>query len=275
MKLSGAKRSAKVTLIVVLVAVSFLAVAAVSANFFTWLLEGNGKAGGRSMPVTSTVTEMPEPAATAPMRRSTPTLVRTPEPTPSGTTDPARAPVPAVDARAPEVLPTAQAPMPARVPTPVKRECPSGAVTSTLLSVTIDVEKSSSSLNKTTVTAHGTLTNQTSAPVGFLEFDIPNFQGLNVRGQPVVIELYGTYDWTPPPGVPSGGEIHLQPGQTIGWSAVSDTWDTTVHEVTHWYAAAEPGSILTFFGGRDVVCAPGAMAPGTGNAIPNTARSTS
>ena len=273
MEQSRRRRSARITLVVVLSALSFLAVVSASATFFAWVLESNGQGSSRqSVAETTAGAGAPAPPPVAPL----PGITTSTTPTSVRTTSPTLAPLPATApaAGATEVLRTAQAPGPARVPAPSVRQCPSGAVTSTLTAVNIAVEKSSASPNRATVLARGTVTNGTSAPVGFLEFDIPNFQGLNVRGQPVVIELHGTYDWAPPPGVPSGGEIHLQPGQSVSWSAVSETWDTTVHDVTHWYSAAEPGSMLTFFGGSNVACQVGAMVPGTGAAILNTVRST-
>ena len=120
------------------------------------------------------------------------------------------------------------------------------------------------------MTGRGILTNNTSSPIGVGEDDIPNFQGLNERGQSIVLELYGTYDWAPPPGQPSMGEFALEPGASVAYTAVSKTWDTTVKDVKFWYSATVPGSILLYFPGRDVVCPVHGMTPAEGKAIPNT-----
>jgi hypothetical protein len=128
----------------------------------------------------------------------------------------------------------------------------------------------SSSLTQVTVTARGILVNSTTSPIGVGEDDIPNFQGLDERGRSIIIELYGTYDWAPPPGQPSMGEFILEPGASVAYTAVSKNWDTTIKDVRFWYSATVPGSVLLYFPGRDVVCAVPGMTPADGKPIPNT-----
>lgn len=251
----------KVALIVVL---ALLSVAIAAGAVVAGIVESNKKpvkAGAtvskatveaRVVPVTPSRSPTPEPTA-APLPARSPT---------------AQAPVPV--ATAPPVRETVQAPVPAPVPAPVRRQCPTGSVTAHLTSVTFDMATPSSSLTEVTITGRGVLTNNTNSPIGVGEDDIPNFQGLDVRGQSIVIELYGTYDWAPAPGQPSMGEFVLEPGASVAYTAVSKTWDTTVKDVRFWYSATVPGSMLLYFPGRDVVCPVPGMTPADGKAIPNT-----
>ena len=98
--------------------------------------------------------------------------------------------------------------------------------------------------------------------------DISNFQGLDQRGEFIVIELYGTFDWAPPPG--SMGEFMLEPGASAAYTAASKTSNDTVKDVQHWYSPTIPGSILLYFPGADVVCPVQGMTPAEGKPIPNT-----
>lgn len=174
---------------------------------------------------------------------------------------------------APEQLitptPLADAPPPVHVPGPQqRRECPSGAVSARLTSVEFDVENPT--MYDIDVRARGVLTNGTSSPIAVGEDDIPNFQGLDDRGQSIVIELYGTYDWAPPPGQPSMGEFVLEPGASVAYTAISQSWKHTVQNVKYWYSAAIPGSLLLYFPGPLVVCEVKGQVPAEGSAIPNS-----
>ncbi|MFJ6359533.1 hypothetical protein [Pseudarthrobacter oxydans] len=135
--------------------------------------------------------------------------------------------------------------------------------------MTFDMEEPDTQPTRVTITAHGTMVNETSSAVGVSEQDIPNFLGLDERGQSIVIELYGRYDWAPPPGQPSMGGFHLEPGASINYTAISRTWDSTVKNVRYWYSSTIPGSILLHFPGRDITCQVNGMTPAEGKAIPN------
>ena len=94
--------------------------------------------------------------------------------------------------------------------------------------------------------------------------------GLDERGQSIVIELYGTYDWAPPPGQPSMGEFALNPGESVNYTAVSRNWDSTVKNVRYWYSANVSGSLLLYFPNKYVNCPVPVMEPAAGISIPNT-----
>lgn len=252
----------KVALIVVL---ALLAVAVAASAVVAGIVESNKKPAKTAATTSKTTAEStlfpvtPSASATlwptaAPLATWTPTAQ-------------AQVPVP----NASPVPETVQAPAPA----PARRQCPTGSVTAQLTSVAFDMATPSSSLTQVTITARGILLNGTTSPIGVGEDDIPNFQGLDERGQSIVIELYGTYDWAPPPGQPSMGEFVLEPGASVAYTAVSKTWDTTIMNVRFWFSATVPGSILLYFPGRDVVCPVPGMTPADGKPIPNTFRAAS
>lgn len=171
-----------------------------------------------------------------------------------------------VEAPAPVLQPPAtalQAPV-----KPPRRECPSGAVSARLTSVTFNVENPSP--YDIDITARGILTNGTSSPIGVGEHDIPDFRGLDDRGQAIVIELYGTYDWAPPPGQPSMGEFVLEPGASVAFTAIDHTWKSTVRNVKYWYSAAIPGSVLLYFPSPLSGCEVRGQTPAEGAPVANT-----
>lgn len=156
-------------------------------------------------------------------------------------------------------------------PAPVKQQCPTGIVTAHLTSVdfvTSPPRWKGETMLSVTVTARGVLTNDTTANIGVGESDIPNFLGLDDRGQSAVIELYGTYDWAPPPGEPSYGDFILHPGESVAYTAVANVFDTTVEEVRYWYSANDPGSILLYYPGL-WNCSVPATRPDASWSIPN------
>lgn len=65
--------------------------------------------------------------------------------------------------------------------------------------------------------------------------------GLNDRGQSTVIELFGAYDWAPPPGKPSPGHFILQPGASVAFTAVHNKFASRIADVRYWYRAADLG----------------------------------
>ncbi|MCQ1987353.1 hypothetical protein [Arthrobacter sp. zg-Y844] len=121
-----------------------------------------------------------------------------------------------------------------------------------------------------TVTAHGVFTNGTSAPLAVDNADIPNFLGLDDRGESSVIELYGTYDSPPPPpGEPNAGEFVLESGASVVYTAVSDTYTDAVRKVKYWQADND-GYVL-YYPFRELVNCPVSFTAPTGpTAIPNT-----
>lgn len=255
-----------VTVVLALIAVA-VAVGAVAAGVI--------ESGKKPVVKAAATTAARQAEATYPARHEEPEktgdVAATPT-TQSAPPPPAPAPVP-VPEPAPEqpVAPAtlAEPPAPVQVPEqPRRRECPSGAVSARLTSVKFDVENPS--WYDVDVEARGVLTNGTSSPIGVGEDDIPNFEGLDDRGQSIVIELYGTYDWAPPPGHPRMGEFILEPGASVAYTAISHTWKHTVRNVKYWYSAAIPGSVLLYFPGPLVVCEVQGQIPAEGAAIPNS-----
>lgn len=224
---------------------------------------------GKKSPVAAVTTSTPK---NAPTTTRTPTSTATPAPTKAAAATPAPRPAVAPSSAPPIVPEPEPPPVQPAAPTPAQRQCPTGPVTANLTSV--DIVKGASpppgyGLTEITVTARGTLVNGSTAAIRVGEKDIPNFLGLDDRGQSVVIELYGTFDWTPPPGQPSMGEFSLNPGESVNYTAVSKAWDHTVAEVKYWYSANVSGSLLLYFP-SNVRCPVPVMQPAEGKAIQNT-----
>ncbi|WP_422759062.1 hypothetical protein [Paenarthrobacter sp. C1] len=225
----------------------------------------------RNAPVAAVSTSTPEVPATVNPTRSTttpspsPVTFGTPAATATTTPRPVTAP-----SSAPPLVPEPE-PSPARPVAPAQRQCPTGPVTANLTSV--DIAKADASysadLTQVTVTGHGTLVNGSNAAISVGENDIPNFLGLDDRGQSIVIELYGTFDWAPPPGQPTTGEFILKSGQSVNYTAVSKVWNHTVAEVKYWYSANVSGSLLLYFP-SNIGCPVPVMKASEGKAIPNT-----
>lgn len=143
------------------------------------------------------------------------TVAAVPSPTPTPTPTPAARPtgsaptasVPGapqyVEAPAPALGQTVPAQPPTLAPQP-RNSCPSGSVTAALDSITFEWPYSTLP-NEVTIVGRGTLHNGSSAAIRISERDVPNLYGLDSKGRIATIELYGEYDWAPPPGIPSGG----------------------------------------------------------------------
>ena len=254
----GVPLGVTVTLVVLAVAVAAGAIAA-----------GVIESGKKPEAKASLTTAAQQPGATYPSswREKTQDAATTHA---SQTALPTPEPAPALMPEQPVVpAPKAEPVAPVQVPEPPRRrECPSGAVSARLTSVEFDVENPT--VYDIDVKARGVLTNGTPSPIAVGEDDIPNFQGLDDRGQSIVIELYGTYDWAPPPGQPSMGEFILEPGASVAYTAVSQTWKDTVQNVKYWYSAPIPGSLLLSYTGPLVVCEVKGQVPAEGSAIPNS-----
>lgn len=144
-------------------------------------------------------------------------------------------PIPGPAAKAPEVIQTVEAQVPSVPRAPVARpqeSCPSGSVTAALSSITFEWPYSTL-YNEVTVVGRGTLHNGTSAAVKISQRDVPDLDGLDSKGQNATIAQYGDYDWAPPPGVPSGGYVVLQPGESATYTVKDPTLASMIVPVTH------------------------------------------
>lgn len=206
-------------------------------------------------PTAAPRTAIPKTASPAPMPSTAPS-VAVPEPT----------------AYVPEVVQTIAAPAPAQPRVPAAKPqntCPAGVVTAGLDSITFEWPYPTDP-DAITVIGRGSLVNGTTAPVRITQRDVPNLEGLDSRGQTALIALYGDYDWAPPPGVPSGGVIVLQPGESVTYTVEDPTRASMITPVTHWYSATDVASVQMFYEGSYTLCNVRGMAEGTGKAIPNT-----
>jgi hypothetical protein len=146
--------------------------------------------------------------------------------------------------------------------------CPSGSVSAALDSIQFEWRYSTLP-NEVTVVGRGTLHNGTSAAIKILEHDVPNLDGLDSRGQNATIALYGEYDWAPPPGVPSGGYVVVQPGGSVTYTVKDPTLASMIVPVTHWYSATDLGSVQMYYETASSLCSIAGMPEGSGKAIPN------
>jgi hypothetical protein len=178
-------------------------------------------------------------------------------------------------AYAPEVFQTVEARIPAaptvpRMPAAQPPEtCPSGAVTAALDSITFEWPYSTLP-DEVTVVGRGTLHNGTTAAIQIPEYDVPDLDGLDSKGQIAAIETYGEYDWAPPPGVPSGGYVVLQPGESVTYVVKDSTLGSMIVPVTHWYSATESGSVQMYYDTASSLCTVTGMEDASGKAIANT-----
>jgi hypothetical protein len=82
-----------------------------------------------------------------------------------------------------------------------------------------------------------------TAAVTVNDNDVPNFSGLDTRGESIIIELYGKWDWTPPPGNARANSIALPPGQQLTYTVSSTDHNSTINDVKYWFTAAALGSM--------------------------------
>ncbi|MCC3299406.1 hypothetical protein [Arthrobacter caoxuetaonis] len=157
-------------------------------------------------------------------------------------------------------------------PWPPAKECPVGQITARLTSVDFTESLPGYGMGYVTVTGRGVLTNGTNVPVTFPEYDIPNFYGLDERGQSSVIELYGTFDRVPPPGQPSTGYIVLGPGESVGYTATAENeFLETLTEVKYWHSSNGLASTLISFPDEYILdCSVPYETPDASMSIPNT-----
>ncbi|ABK02402.1 hypothetical protein Arth_1006 [Arthrobacter sp. FB24] len=100
--------------------------------------------------------------------------------------------------------------------------------------------------------------------------DVPDLDGLDSQGQSATIAQYGHYDWAaPPPGVPSGGYVVLQPGESVTYAVKDPTLASMIVPVTHWYSATDLGSAQMYYASASSLCNVTGMPEGSGKAIPN------
>lgn len=243
---------------------TFLAVAIASWAVVAGVLETNRTASAKAAAMPSALAA-PRPTADRPTRAPVASATSTPTATSKPSTQPAVIEAPQVN------VPATREPAPERPrasPAPV-RTCPVGTVTSTLTSIGYE-EVVRYGLPHVIVTGRGTLTNGTSAAVRITQTDVPDLEGLDERGQIEAIETTGTYDWAPPPGIPSGGVIDLQPGQILTFTVVEDTYRPS-STVKYWYSSTESGSVMMYFTDfGNTMCHVFGMPDHSGNSIPNT-----
>jgi hypothetical protein len=189
--------------------------------------------------VVSQTTETPRVTARPSI---TPTPAKTAAASPSPTYAPP--PVPQFSQPAP---PVAESPVakPAPAPAPARRLCPSGLVDAALASVSFSPYEYND--NKSVITVKGSVTNNTTAAVTINDNDVPNFSGLDTRGESIIIELYGKWDWTPPPGNARPNSITLAPGQQLTYTVSSTDNNSTINDVKYWFTAAALGSMEAVF----------------------------
>lgn len=88
-----------------------------------------------------------------------------------------------------------------------------------------------------TVSGRGVVHNGMDAAITFWDRDIPDVEGLNVRGEPRFIQRFGDYDYVPPAGQPRPSELTLGPGESMGYSFKSENqYVSSISEVEYWYS---------------------------------------
>jgi hypothetical protein len=261
-------RVLKITLIAL---TSLVALAITVGTIYAGVLESERTSAARKTAPTT------RPAVVAPLEVDRPTAApRTTSviPPPTPITPPSPAALEST-AYAPEVFQTIESRIPVapavpRMPASQPREtCPSGVVTAALDSITFEWPYSTL-LNEVTVVGRGTLHNGTSAVIKIPEYDVPDLDGLDTKGQIAAIETYGEYDWAPPPGVPSRGDVVLQPGESVTYTVRDSTLGSMIVPVTHWYSATESGSVQMYYDTASSLCNVTGMADASGKAIANT-----
>ncbi|WP_437770647.1 hypothetical protein [Arthrobacter sp. KNU40] len=161
------------------------------------------------------------------------------------------------------------APAPAAPQPAAPINCPSGLLNATLSSVSFAPYKYDA--NESTIIARGVLRNDTTAEVLLGDNDVPNFLGLDAQGKPVVIELFGEWDWAPPPGTPRMGFLTIKPGQSLAYTVTKTFPNEMIAQVKFWYSAAEVGSLdATFNNGQFLRCRNPLAPAGQGQSIPAT-----
>lgn len=251
-------------------------VAVIVAVIVTLRIAGSGSETASSTMPSSSIT--PKPVETTPVRTKSPNPVET-SPVRIKSPKPARPAAPKTPKATPSPIPEKGFTPPARpaveqdAPVPASTQCPSGAVSAHLTSVAFEVSAPAwegDTFIEVTVTAHGVFTNGTSAPLAVDDADIPNFLGLDERGDSPVMELYGTYDSPPPPpGEPNLGEFVLEPGASVAYTAVTDTYADAIRQVKYWQADND-GYVLYYPFRELISCPVNFMAPAGAQAIPNT-----
>lgn len=232
---------------------------------------GMNMTDSRTTSIQEIPTAKPTPSVTTlvakPPRTRAPETVRTPAPSPAESIQELP---PSIATIAPEVIEAVTATPLVSAPEtrPPVDTCPSGTVSASLDSIIFEFPYSTLP-NEVTVVGRGTLHNGTSAAVQVNERDVPNLEGLNARGQTSAIALYGDYDWAPSPGVPSGGVIVVEPGESVTYTVKDDTLASSIAEVTHWYSSTESGWLQMYFSNAGSLCNVAGMNPGSGKAIPN------
>jgi hypothetical protein len=93
----------------------------------------------------------------------------------------------------------------------------------------------------------GTVTNDTTAVVTLFDDDVPDFKGLNSRGEPIVIETYGKWDWKPPAGKPRPLYLALEPGERLSYVVSDTSSNSTINDVKYWFSDGQLGSFEASF----------------------------
>lgn len=251
----------KTVVVLSLLVVVVMAVAVVGTLFVTNQLIPT--ASTNAAPVSSPAIKTP----TNPVRTSKPRVSAPALPSPS------RAPSP-LPTPAPEVQPLTQTPVPpvvpaAPVPQTSQTTCPTGLMTAALSKISFT--PANNGYDESIISASGAVRNDTNAEVLLFDNDVPNFQGLNKRGESVIIELFGKWDWAPPPGKPNLGYLTIQPGQSMTYTITSTSFNSTINEVLNWYTAAEVGSFHASFNDSRYIRCPNPLSPaGRGVPVPAT-----
>jgi hypothetical protein len=153
---------------------------------------------------------------------------------------------PVTQSSEPVLAPAPPAPPAQRAPAPPPRViCPAGKVQPSLTSVSFSSYEYDK--DKSVITVKGAVTNNTTGVVTLNDNDVPNFKGLNTRGEAVVIELYGKWDWSPPAGKPRPTHIAMQPGERLAYTVTSTSNNATINEVKFWFSDGQLGSMEASF----------------------------
>jgi hypothetical protein len=110
------------------------------------------------------------------------------------------------------------------------------------------------------VTAHGSVRNESSAAITFADADTPNLEGLDSRGSTTFFEQYGEFSYVPPAGKPRPGELTLEPGQSMSYNVIKEYVPTGVLAATKfWYTDLDSHSFTVYF--SDAPALPGCDFP--------------
>lgn len=184
---------------------------------------------------------------------------------------------------APTILPEApEASLPAIISEPASPvslppipdvQCPTGIVTAGVTQVDLGTPTDSGDYGYLSITAHGSVNNNSSAAITFYDRDIPNLEGLDSRGSTVFFEEYGEYSYVPPAGEPRPSQLTLEPGQSMAYKVFRESeYQISVAETKFWHNDLDSHSFAVYFVGAAALVGcddPRVVAPASGQSIPN------